>query len=442
MTQVTAGMWRVRSVVRLFLLGGAAMSVAHAASAANWYVDGRYGKQSNPGSASAPFLYFWQGTQVAKPGDTVYVLPTTTYPHMSISVSGTSGKPITIAGAGIGPNLTRVVGDPSNFAMWVNANYVTVQNFDFSAPGLESGLHISENHHHVTIAGNVVHDSGGNGISTIGDDYLTISHNIVYGNARNTSNNAFGSGISLLGSVDIDGVTDVKMRIDGNVVYGNTNTPNCSLASCLNTATDSDGNGIIVDDSRRSTRDRIPYHGRTLITNNVVFGNGGRGVHVYLSDHVTVTNNTVFSNNQDPYEGNYHPGEVEALYSGDVAVYDNILYSDGGVGIGGGRNTGTHVPLNFANCSGGGQLIARYNLAYSPQNNQVIYFGKNNDIPVTVDSNAWGDPLFVRASLDPLVANFTLRAGSPAAGAANIATSAATTMTGASRAVFDSIGAY
>ena len=427
---------------RAWLMASGLLLLAPAAHAANYYVDGLRGDQSNPGTSARPFKFFWQSMQVVKPGDTVYVLPTIVYPHMSISVSGASGKPITLVGAGTSGAMTKVIGENNNFALWVNANYVEVRNFDLRAPGRQAALHVSENHHHVTIANNVTHDSGGNGISTVGDDYITISHNIVYGNAKNTSGNVFNSGISTLGNIDIDGNTGVKMIIDGNIVYGNTNTPSCSTAACLATWQNSDGNGIIIDDLRRVQRDNIPYRGRTLISNNVVFGNGGRGIHIYLSDHVTATGNTVYFNNQDPYEGNYRPGEIQALFASDVDVYNNVLVSDGGTGLEKGKYTGTHVPLSFEYCAGAKPVTGRFNVVFNAKGEPISYFGRNNNAPVTVSDNTWSDPLLLAPSLDPLRADFRLRPGSPALGMAHLPKAPAADAVGSSRGAKPSVGAY
>ncbi|MDC6684683.1 hypothetical protein N4Q63_26800, partial [Leclercia adecarboxylata] len=145
--------------------------------------------------------------------------------------------------------------------------------------------------------------------------------------------------------LDIDTSTAVKTSIIGNIVYQNTNTPTVGCGG-NSLGLDSDGNGIIVDRNDGITN-KLPYHGRTLIANNVVYGNGGRGIHIYQSDHVTVTSNSTYYNNQDPNEGNYLPGEVEANASGDIAIYDNIFYSDGGTGRNGGQYTGSHVGISF-----------------------------------------------------------------------------------------------
>jgi parallel beta-helix repeat protein len=420
-----------------------ALLISGPAFATDYYVDGVNGLQSNLGTSAQPFKYFWQATKVVKPGDTVHVLPTMVYPEISVTVSGTSTQPITIVGAGASPNLTQVNGGGINFGFWINASYVTVKNFDVSGPGNWSGIYVTAKQSHVTITGNVVHDSGVDGIATYADDYMTISHNTVYANSQYTAGGIFGSGISMLGNLDIDSNTGVKMRIDSNVVYANTNVPTCPLTGCTAANQDSDGSGIIIDDSRRTYWDNIAYHGRTLISNNIVFGNGGRGVHVYLSDHVTIADNTAYFNNQDPYEGNYQPGEIEANGSGDVSAYNNILYSDGLTGINNGQNTGHHFGIAFQYGNGGGQLIAKYNLVFNPANNSaLLYSTQKNTLPVTVSQNSWGDPGMNNPSLDTAIADFHPSAASIALGTGNAANSIGADIMQVSRVVAPSIGAY
>ena len=236
---------RLKIIAALVLAAGPVESAA----ASTWYVDAANGRPSNPGTSSQPFQTAYNAMAVVQPGDTIYLLPTAVYPQLNVTVSGTAGHPITIAGAGSSRSLTKVSGGNSNFAIWINADYVNIQNFDASTTGPNGPILLNQNHHHVTISNNVIHDGGGDGISTFGDDYVTISHNTVYGNAWYTGAGIFGSGISMLGNLDIDSSTGVKMIVDSNVVYANTNTPSpsCNTQQCLSTWSDSDGSGIIVD---------------------------------------------------------------------------------------------------------------------------------------------------------------------------------------------------
>ena len=227
---------KIRTALGAAVALGALVAAAGPAAATNWYVDGLNGIKSNSGTQASPFLYLWQAVQKVQPGDTIYVVPSTTYSQLGLTANGTAGAYITLAGSD--PNHpTKVSGGGSTSGIWINGNYITVRGFDVTAPGPYVAIGTSANKHHITITNNVAHDAGGNGINTFANDYMTITNNVVYGNAKNTSQ-AFGSGISILGSVDVDSNTGVKMIVSGNIVYSNTNTPNCTTQSCYATATD------------------------------------------------------------------------------------------------------------------------------------------------------------------------------------------------------------
>jgi len=91
-----------------------------------------------------------------------------------------------------------------------------------------------------------------------------------------------------------------------------------------------DGYGIIFDDSNSvppalGTNDKqgVAYTGRTYIANNIVHDNGGRGIHVYSSQHVDIVNNTAWNNLLSPSDY-IQSGEIDALRSSDVKVVNNV----------------------------------------------------------------------------------------------------------------------
>ena len=391
---------------------------AQGAFAANWYVDGKYGNNKNDGSRNAPVLSVWRAWSMASPGDTVYLQPTVTYGPIWLSgKSGTPGKNITLAGAGTGSNMTKVTGARKNSGVMLEKgrSYLTIRNLDVIAPGHGtypySAIHLLGNHH-IDILNNYAHDAGCAGVQTTDSDYLRISGNRVANNSTDSTNNIFCSGISTHENLDIDNNKDTKIWITNNMVYGNRNTrsPIC-IGSCLN----SDGNGIIIDDSRRTQTDWRAYRGKTIIQNNVVAGNGGRGIHVYYSDNVVVTANTVYKNNRDPKLGSWHPGEVMVISSGDVDVYNNILVSDG---LYGSWATGNRVAVAVEDCWSGGKINVDYNLLYTTNNNWSLrQYTRNVGVPLWMgNNNRFGDPKFKNPGTDLTWADFRIKSGSPAQG--------------------------
>ena len=390
------------------------LPAARTAVAADYYVDGKSGKDIAPGNATKPFATIYRALSTARPGDTIHMLPTMTYAGpLYIAANGTAAAPITITGAGTGSTMTKVVGQ-NNFAIDVagTSSYVTVEGFNATAPGVYSAIFVSPGATHVTITGNTAHDSGGAGIGTSGSDYVTVSYNVVFGNAFDTSESC-DSGISLYQLRNSDGLKGTKNYVVGNVVYGNSNKPG---GSC----DDSDGNGIIIDDSR-NTQNRSPYGpyvGTTLIANNVSYRNGGRGIHVFESDNVIIVNNTLYENNQDPYEGSWEPGEITLVNSGSVEIVNNIAYSDGLV-----KSYFYHAGISVQTCEGG-PIIINNNLVYNGTNNMSFAFylptdavhGNSNSISVGPwgSWNVWANPQFKNATGAGLAANFEVLRGSRA----------------------------
>jgi parallel beta-helix repeat protein len=80
-----------------------------------------------------------------------------------------------------------------------------------------------------------------------------------------------------------------------NSVYNNRIAPYNSVACGSHT----DGNGIIMDTFLDLYSQTLVFPYQTLVSNNVSYYNGGRGVHVFRTSNVTVANNTVYNNGTD-----------------------------------------------------------------------------------------------------------------------------------------------
>lgn len=396
------------------------------AMATDYYVDGLNGSNTNAGTQDYPFLTPWKAWTVAVAGDTIHLVPSTTYGPLwfgptaerPTKTGGAPGAYITIRGTGTPGNMTKVSGKGENFGLMLDkSSYVRLQNLDITAPGHGdisgwSGFYIKSSHH-VDVVNNYAHHAGCTGIQTHHADYVRIIGNRVADNAKVVHNNVFCSGISLHDNLNTDTNTGVKMEVAHNFVYGNTNIkPNPCTSPCTN----SDGNGIIIDDSRRlqASNDKQPYTGATLVENNVVFGNGGRGVSIYQSDHVTVRGNTFYHNNKDPDIGAWRPGEAHVNKSGGVNLYNNIFFSAGSAPT---AATGEHVAISLQNSSGA-PIVVNYNLSYNPKNVKRLHiFQANNQTTVDIGKvNKWGNPRHHSPSLDPSLADFRVKSDSPALG--------------------------
>ena len=172
--------------------------------------------------------------------------------------------------------------------------------------------------HNVTIRNcRMEHVAGGSGGSQC--DYITIENCTV---ANNCWWGMYGnSGISFLGTVDIDDNTDdYKFIIRGNEVAGNRHF----IPWKAGTVRLSDGNGIIIDTTNEREND---YRGKTLIANNLVYENGGSGIHTFRSNNVDIVNNTIFNNGSTP---ELKWSELFANECNNVNLYNNIVYSRSG----------------------------------------------------------------------------------------------------------------
>ena len=176
--------------------------------------------------------------------------------------------------------------------------------------------------HHIVIRGNTIYKNCGGGIGSGQADHLTIEDNVIWGNAWYSP--YANSGVSLYQNWNSDQSTETKMIVRRNVVYDNRN-----LVPFLFSDPDpakrviTDGNGVIIDDSRNTQfgSQAGPYRGRTLVENNVVYSNGARGIHAFSSEHVDIINNTTYHNS---FQKETPGGEITAYDSGDVRVLNNL----------------------------------------------------------------------------------------------------------------------
>ncbi len=381
--------------------------------AKSYYVSTKGSDRNNGLSADSPFETLQKAADLTQPGDTVYVMDGTyTHPDpdnsiLTIRNSGTPSAWITYkAYPGDHPKLKSKNWNAINVQ---GASYIVVDGFtlegnndnitldyalsqkdNLSNPATSgNGIGIQgrssqkgDNSHHIIIRNNEIYKFGGAGIYSRGGDYITIENNSVHDNAWYSP---FGnSGIAIWGGRNTDNNSGYKMIISGNTVYRNQELIPWSKVGKV-----TDGNGIIID-TLRNTDTGVEggrYRGRTLVENNVVSSNGGRGIHVFQSDHVDVVNNTTFHNSQHP---DVKDGEITAIIASDVRVFNNILYAF------------TGLPAN--SIFDATDVVYDYNLVFNSTRFTTSAF--NNKVGQ--------DPLFV----NPIVGDFSLQANSPALNAA------------------------
>jgi parallel beta-helix repeat protein len=273
--------------------------------------------------------------------------------------------------------------------------------------GFINGVFLKAPSHHIELRDCELRYNTGSGVCSTaaysgdreGADYLTVEgcvihHNGFYydGTPYTGPCGGWGSGISLNAHNNpyrFDDNPGFHSVIRGNYIYHNYDGTG---GDSDNDPDHTDGNGIIIDRGG----DFPPI----LIENNVVFDNGGRGIHPYGSQNVWIVGNTLYCNGWDKEFlvpstqceiGGYATPQAPLK---NIHVLNNVVYAQDGIQI-------TYFPDIQPT-----ELTMENNLWFgNPYRETYSPYGVN-----FVRSN----PGFVNASLDPISTNFQLKDDSPA----------------------------
>lgn len=375
----------------------------------SYYVSGLGSDYQNGLTPETAFRDIQRAADLTIPGDTVYVMDgiytsrAAAGDVVSITRSGTADDWISYqAYPGAKPKL---VSDAWHAFAILGASYIIIDGFDLQGNNdnitlqqaiseqanlnnpLTSGNGIgvrsswdspSTYSHNIIIRNNKIHDFGGGGIGTNNADYVTIENNTVYNNGWYSPYS--NSGISTYQNWNSDDNDGYKMVINGNTLYNNQ-----SLIPWFQTGEITDGNGIIVDDTRNTQNGSTLgiYQGRTLIENNLSYNNGGSGIHVYESDRVDILNNTTYQNSRS---SEIDRGEISVIDADNIRAFNNIMSATPG--------ESASSSLNSTN------VVFDHNLLFNASGYDLI--GENDLIGV--------DPQFS----NPTSGNFALSPYSPA----------------------------
>lgn len=293
------------------------------------------GSDEGPGTLDAPFATITAAlkkTPRLGAGDTVIVLPGTYAEQVIVTPGGNSSGYFTLRS--LVPHGAKIRSPKNTYSAIAIVNeFVSVEGFDVQAGGDGHGIEATfingdpkqNGPSHIRVAGNLSHDNAGSGISLSYGDFYIVEDNICHGNCA--TNSYQGSGISVYAPRAVDG-DEMPFRI---IIRRNISRDNMAIKLPGEPEPQhSDGNGIIYDDSKNSQQ-RHPagaYRYRTLIENNLCYRNGGRGVHVFLSDHAIIRNNTCCYNNRDPKNPASWRGELSNVDSSDCKWVNNIGVAD------------------------------------------------------------------------------------------------------------------
>ena len=395
-----------------------------------WYVSALTGNDANKGTSStSAFKTLRRATDTGyntkyKGGDVVVVMPGTYNESVRMTVSGTSQaysilmampdqpRPVIVG------NLTAQYGSCfgcGTVDVW--ASYVRISGLDVSAPDPKmDGSAINAGYqpirdsngvfrprfHHFIIDHNFVHDSSCAGIAVEGSDYSVVSYNIAYNNANTAPNQC--SGISVGYSVDHDLLDGYHNQIINNITFNNkvlvpAYYPPTFVCPKSKPTCHTDGNGIIIDDNRRTQRqDKSPYMSKSLVFGNISFSNGGRGFEVFSSDNIDIFNNTSYHNGNDSMLENYpfDNSEISISKARKINIYNNIFASLGKDNPTIWQQSATDVALKNNITFGGNIYIDNKTAASLDESNRIA------------------DPLFSKKYTDNGTENFSIANDSPA----------------------------
>ena len=215
----------------------------------------------------------------------------------------------------------------------------------FSGKGIWGGY---DDHHHIIIRNNVVHDTPGSGIRFNDSDHITIENNTVYNTTWWTS--SASSAIVFAETIAVseeDNTDEIKMIMRGNTVYNNWNRIPFYMSSFPDNAQPPNGNygnagysTILDGQGLYVTRSDPNYNGTFLFENNLCVNNGKNGINFDRSNasSALIRNNTIYFNGahdlvqdiSESVEGNpRHGGQkvagIKANYVNNVTVVNNIV---------------------------------------------------------------------------------------------------------------------
>ncbi|MEH2072926.1 MAG: choice-of-anchor D domain-containing protein [Nostoc sp.] len=374
-----------------------------------YYVSGTGNDSNNGLKEGAAFRSLGKAVYEMKTGDTLYVM-NGTYDKgaMLFNKNGSPDNWTTIKAY---PGATPKIQTTGNGILVFSSSYVRIEGLDIegnrenitldyalqqknnlnnpltNASGIEVKAWTNSqgvggtNPHHIVITGNTVRNFSGAGMGFTNTDYITVEKNIVSGNAWYSP---WGTqGISALRSFNYDNnTTDYRMIFRDNIVYDNQ-----SLVPWYEAGKITEGHGIMLDTITKTTNS-VPYSGKTLVANNIVYNNGSSGIEAFKATNVDIVNNTVYQNSRVLTNS----GEIGVSYSDNVRVYNNIMYAN--------DNQNANL-IKFST-----DVTFDRNLVYNSN-----LFQASDNLKATGLQNILGkDPQFV----DAAKGNFALKTGSAA----------------------------
>ncbi len=284
----------MKRLLGVALVSTICMGVVASASAQQQLYVSTTGRDSNPGTASAPFLTILKASKVALSGATVHVAPGTYPGGFQTTANGTALARIHyLSDTKWGAKLVPPANSNSEMAWYNSGNYVDIDGFEVDGSNTQSGAPWS------------------GGLYTDGS-YDVIENSHVHNIAKSVP--CSGHGASAIGTDHYNyGVED---DVIGNVVH-NIGPPGCNFDQ-----------GIYLSTSGKAM-------------NNLVYNIAWIGIALWHdATNLTIVNNTVMNNmvGIDIGAGDYYHSSAPNDYT---TVANNIVYGNT-YGIHEEGNTGVH----------------------------------------------------------------------------------------------------
>jgi hypothetical protein len=180
--------------------------------------------------------------------------------------------------------------------------------------------------HHVIFANDVATDCGAasfgssnlNQSTTASADYIAIVGTISYDTGSASA--VCGEGITLYQPILFDSNPGTHFFIAGNFAWDALNANPC------NGNRPADGEGIILDTFNGIAGGIASYTGQTVVENNMVLFNGGRGIQIVQNSggNIYVKQNTAYGNNLDTTQGGYCGEIISNVNTGNTVFSGNL----------------------------------------------------------------------------------------------------------------------
>lgn len=173
--------------------------------------------------------------------------------------------------------------------------------------------------HHCWLLNSIIQHFGHGGTVAYSNDYIYVIHSTIYDTSTRVCGGTQGSGLAYVSLYTPAGYSATIDDKSGAAPYFGFPTWTLADSTWFHTVTafnilynnttkcgvESDHNGIIFDTNTTGSGIQDNGNGNysfpELAYGNVVYNNGGNGIHVFVANEVYVANNTTFNNGLDNY---------------------------------------------------------------------------------------------------------------------------------------------